>query len=63
LDPLLALDPEAASERLSRAMARERLGDREGARGDVGWLLGHLPEGVREDRREMLEQWLEKLSR
>ena len=63
LDLLLALDPEAASERLSRAMARERLGDREGARGDVGWLLGHLPEGVREDRREMLEQWLEKLSR
>lgn len=63
LDLLLALDPEAASERLSRAMARERLGDREGARGDVGWLLGHLPEGVKEERREMLEQWLEKLSR
>ncbi len=63
LDLLLAIDPEAARERVSRAMLRERAGDRRGARADVGWLLEHLPEGSREEQREMLEQWVERLAR
>ena len=63
LDLLLAIDPEAARERVSRAMLRERAGDRRGARADVGWLREHLPEGSREEQREMLEQWLERLAR
>jgi regulator of sirC expression with transglutaminase-like and TPR domain len=63
LDLLLALDPESARERVSRAMLRERTGDRRGARVDVGWLWEHLPEGGPEEQREMLEQWLERLAR
>jgi S1-C subfamily serine protease/regulator of sirC expression with transglutaminase-like and TPR domain len=63
LDLLLALDPEAARERVSRAMLRERSGDKRGARLDVGWLWEHLPEGAREEQKEMLEQWIERLSR
>lgn len=63
LDLLLALDPEAARERVSRAMLRERSGDRRGARSDVNWLWEHLPEGSREEQRDMLEQWMERLGR
>jgi regulator of sirC expression with transglutaminase-like and TPR domain len=63
LDLLLALDPEAARERVSRAMLRERSGDKRGARSDVNWLWEHLPEGSREEQRDMLEQWMERLGR
>jgi len=63
LDLVLELDPEASRERVSRAMLRERAGDRPGARSDVGCLLEHLPEVGREGQREMLEQWLERLTR
>jgi regulator of sirC expression with transglutaminase-like and TPR domain len=63
LDLVLTLDPEAARERVSRAMLRERAGDKRGARLDVGWLWEHLPEGSREEQREMLEQWMERLAR
>jgi len=63
LDLLLALDPEAARERVSRAVLRERSGDRRGARSDVNWLWEHLPEDSREEQREMLEQWMERLRR
>lgn len=63
LDLVLALDPDAGRERVSRAMLRERAGDKRGARLDVGWLWEHLPEGSRENQREMLEQWMERLAR
>lgn len=63
LDLVLTLEPDAARERVSRAMLRERSGDKRGARLDVGWLWEHLPEGSREDQREMLEQWMERLAR
>jgi regulator of sirC expression with transglutaminase-like and TPR domain len=63
LDLLIALDPEAGRERLSRAMIREFQGDKSGAAEDVGWMLEHLPEGIRANQREMLEEWLRKLTR
>jgi regulator of sirC expression with transglutaminase-like and TPR domain len=63
LDLLIALDPDAGRERLSRAMIREFQGNRPGAAEDVGWMLEHLPEGIRANQREMLEEWLRKLTR
>jgi serine protease Do len=63
LDLLIALDPDAGRERLSRAMIREFQGNKSGAAEDVGWMLEHLPEGIRANQREMLEEWLRKLTR
>ena len=63
MDLLIALDPDAGRERLSRAMIRELQGNRIGAAEDVGWMLEHLPDGVQARQREMLEEWLQKLSR
>ena len=63
LDLLIALDPDAGRERLSRAMIRELQGNRIGAAEDVGWMLEHLPDGIQTRQREMLEEWFQKLSR
>ncbi len=63
MDLLIALDPDAGRERLSRAMIRELQGNRIGAAEDVGWMLEHLPDGIQTRQREMLEEWFQKLSR
>ncbi len=63
LEIVLALDPEAARERLARAFVRENLGERSAAAEDVRWMLEHLPPGLGEDRRETLERWLARLER
>jgi serine protease Do len=63
LELVLALDPDAARERLARAFVREGGGQREAAAEDVRWMLEHLPPGVGEDKRETLEQWLGRLLR
>ena len=63
MDLLIALDPDAGRERLSRAMIREIQGNRVGAAEDVGWMLEHLPEGIQTRQRAMLEEWLQRLSR
>jgi serine protease Do len=63
LEIALALDPEAARERLARAFVREKLGERNAAAEDVRWMLEHLPPGLGEDKRETLERWLERLGR
>ena len=63
LEMVLALDPDAARERLMRAFVREGAGERAAAAEDVRWMLAHLPPGVGEDKRETLGQWLERLER
>lgn len=63
LEIVLALDPDAARERLTRAFVREGLGEKAAAAEDVRWMLEHLPPGIGEDRRATLEQWLERLTR
>jgi regulator of sirC expression with transglutaminase-like and TPR domain len=63
LDIALALDPDAARERLARAFVRENLGERSAAAQDVRWMLEHLPPGLGEERRETLERWLGRLER
>jgi serine protease Do len=63
LEIALALDPDAARERLARAFIRENLGDRSAASEDVRWMLEHLPPGLGEERRETLERWLARLER
>ncbi|MBM3838344.1 MAG: tetratricopeptide repeat protein [Verrucomicrobia bacterium] len=50
LDLILALDPSATSERLERAMARMRAGDRTGAKEDLQWLLEKEPPAINLER-------------
>jgi serine protease Do len=61
LNLLLAIDPEAAVERLTRARLHQRLGDKAAAAADVRWLTEHFPEQGPDQLRQQLEQWLESL--
>jgi regulator of sirC expression with transglutaminase-like and TPR domain len=58
LDTILAMAPDAAKERLLRAMARLQTGNKAGAREDVDWLLEHEPEGINRERVLELRQLL-----
>lgn len=53
LDAILAVDPDAAEDRWTRAILRFQSGQREGARQDADWLLDKKPEGI--DREQVLE--------
>jgi len=46
LDVIVALSPDAPSERLDRVRVRLQVGDRPGARQDLKWLLDHKPAGI-----------------
>ena len=61
LNLLLAIDPEAAVERLTRARLNQRLGDKGAAADDVRWLMEHFPEEGPDPLRRQLGQWLESL--
>ena len=50
LDVILALTPDAPTERWSRAMLRHKSGDSQGAKQDFKWLLEHQPAGIDLDR-------------
>lgn len=50
LDVIVALAPESPEERLDRAMARLRTGDRSGAKEDLKWVLEKEPAGLDLDR-------------
>jgi regulator of sirC expression with transglutaminase-like and TPR domain len=52
-DAIVLLVPDAAEERLTRAAARYRLGDRNGAIADLDYLLGSNAPGI--DRQRLLE--------
>ncbi len=61
LNLLLAIDPESAVERLTRARMHQRLGDKAAAAADVRWLTEHFPEEGPDQLRQQLEHWLESL--
>jgi len=63
LDLVIALDPETQSERLTRALLLEKIGDQKGAIQDVEWLLSHLPDDLSENLKETLERWLQRIQR
>jgi regulator of sirC expression with transglutaminase-like and TPR domain len=46
LDVIVALNPDSAADRLSRARVNIQRGDNVAAKGDVRWLLDHEPPGV-----------------
>jgi regulator of sirC expression with transglutaminase-like and TPR domain len=50
LDLIVALDANATAERLERAVARARTGDRAGAKADLQWLLEKEPPEINLDR-------------
>jgi regulator of sirC expression with transglutaminase-like and TPR domain len=59
LDVLLAIAPDAITERLMRATVRYQAGDRKGALVDVDWVLQHHADKVETDR---LQQFREVLT-
>jgi len=58
---LLAIDPEAATERLTRAQMRERLGEKSGAREDVSWLIENFPADGPPELMQQLDRWMQSL--
>ena len=61
LNLFLAVEPESAVERFTRAQMLQRLGDKVAAKQDVQWLLEHFPENGPDEQRLLLGQWLESL--
>lgn len=61
LNLVLAIDPQAAAERLTRAQMRQRLGEKAGAREDVGWLIQNFPEDGPPELMQQLDRWMQTL--
>jgi regulator of sirC expression with transglutaminase-like and TPR domain len=61
LDLVLAIDPKAAVERLTRAQMRQRLGEKAGAREDVSWLIENFPEDGPPELMQQLDRWMQTL--
>jgi serine protease Do len=61
LNLVLAVDPDSAMERLTRAQMNQRTGDKAAARLDVQWLIENFPEEGPVELREQLERWLRQL--
>jgi serine protease Do len=61
LDLVLAIDPTAAAERLTRAQMRQRLGEKAGAREDVNWLIENFPENGPPELIQQLDRWMQSL--
>ena len=60
-DLLLALEPQAFRERLTRARMRELARDTAGAAGDITWLVENPPKELDEAQRLALAEWLARL--
>ncbi len=61
LNLLLAIDPLAAPERLTRAQLRQRLGEKTGAREDVSWLIENFPADGPPELMQQLDRWMQSL--
>ena len=61
LDLALALDPDSATERITRARLRERNGARVEAQEDVLWLIENLPAEAPPEAQQRLHEWLQIL--
>ncbi len=61
LNLVLAIDPQSAAERLTRAQMRQRLGEKAGAREDVSWLIQNFPADAPPELMQQLDRWLQSL--
>jgi regulator of sirC expression with transglutaminase-like and TPR domain len=61
LNLVVALDPKAAVERITRARVYERMGDKIAATADVQWLMENFPDDGPEETRRKLDEWLQAL--
>lgn len=61
LNLVLAIDPQSAAERLTRAQMRQRLGEKTGAREDVTWLIDNFPADGPPELMQQLDRWLQSL--
>lgn len=59
LNLAIAISPESASERLSRAIVLYQSGRRQEAKSDIGWLLEKQPDGIDLGR---LQEWFDAIS-
>ncbi|TDU81212.1 S1-C subfamily serine protease [Prosthecobacter fusiformis] len=61
LDLSIALDPDAAIQRINRARMKERLGLKQEAAEDVRWLTENFPEDGPGEIKSQLQDWLDTL--
>jgi regulator of sirC expression with transglutaminase-like and TPR domain len=61
LDLVLAIDPKAAAERLTRAQLRQRLGQKAAAREDVSWLIENFADDGPPELIQQLDRWMQTL--
>ena len=61
LNLVLAIDPQSAAERLTRAQMRQRLGEKAGAREDVTWLIENFPADGPPELMQQLDRWMQSL--
>lgn len=61
LDLVLAIDPKAAAERLTRAQLNQRIGEKGAARDDVNWLIDNFPEDGPPELMQQLDRWMQSL--
>jgi regulator of sirC expression with transglutaminase-like and TPR domain len=60
LDAALAVDPDAASQRLQRLLVHAKNGRRPEALADAAWIMEHQPPGIDLDRLRDLTNTLEQ---
>jgi regulator of sirC expression with transglutaminase-like and TPR domain len=60
LDTILTITPDAAEERWMRALLRNNVGNKQGARADAAWLLEHRPTGMDLERVEEFRRFLDR---
>jgi regulator of sirC expression with transglutaminase-like and TPR domain len=60
LDAALAVDPDAASQRLQRLLVHAKNGRRTEALADAAWIMEHQPQGIDLDRLRDLTNTLEQ---
>ncbi len=61
LNLVLAIDPQSAAERLTRAQMRQRIGEKAGAREDVSWLIENFPADGPPELMQQLDRWMQSL--
>jgi regulator of sirC expression with transglutaminase-like and TPR domain len=61
LDLILALAPDSAGDRFSRALLHTHAGKKQAALADVEWLIDHLPDHTPEEHLDRLLNWRKEL--
>ncbi|NDE59799.1 MAG: hypothetical protein EB010_10320 [Acidimicrobiia bacterium] len=63
MDLILALAPDSAGDRFSRALLHTHAGKKQAALADVEWLIDHLPDHTPEEHLDRLLNWRKEKAR